>query len=120
MKLIKTERMWRSNGWRSSIIRPSGKNADSLALYWMVFPGIIKVVNVLEKDKDNDASVGSILKIKNKIYNSFDELLDQYISPRNERIKVVDSSVWQPVDYGRKISMKRITSLIFNIYKKSL
>ena len=40
-------------------------------------------------------------KIKNKIYNSFDELLARYIFPRNERIEEADSSVWQPVDYGR-------------------
>ena len=86
----------------------------------MVFPEIIKVVKILEKDKDNNASMGSILKIKNKIYNCFNELLDQYISPRNERIEVVDSSVWQPVNYGRKIRLKRITSLICNIYEKSL
>ena len=84
------------------LIRPSGKNADFLAVHWMIFPGIIKVVKVLEKDKDNDANIGSILKIKNKIYNSFDELLDRYISPRNECIEVADSSVWQPVDYERK------------------
>ena len=85
-----------------SLIRLSGKNAESLVVHWMVFPGIIKVVKVIEKDKDNDASIGSILKIKNKIYNSFDEWLARYISPRNERIEVSDSSVWQPVDCGRK------------------
>ena len=107
-----------------ALIKLSGKNADSLAVHWMVFSGIIKVVKVLEKDKDkdkdNDASIGSILKIKNKIYNSFDELLARYISPRNERIEEADSSVWQPVDYGRNTNMKRITSLICNIYEKTL
>ena len=86
----------------------------------MVFPGIIKVVKVLEKDKDNDASIGSILKIKNKIYSSFDELLARYISTRNERIVEADSSVWQPIDYGRQSNKKRITSLICNIYEKVL
>ena len=70
-----------------ALIRPSSKTADSLAVHWMVRPGIIKVVEVLEKDKDNDASIGNILEIKNEIYNSIDELLARYISPLNERIE---------------------------------
>jgi len=77
-----------------ALIRPSSKDVDSLAVHWMVFPGIIKVVKVLEKDKDIDASIGSILKIKNKLCKSIDELLARYISPLSERIEEAHSSIW--------------------------
>ena len=74
----------------------------------MVFPGIIKVVKVLEKDKDIDASIGSILKMKNKICNSIDELLARYIFPLSERIEEAHSSIWQPIDYGRSFNWTEI------------
>ena len=47
-----------------ALIRPSSKTADSLALHWMVRPGAIKIFEVREEDKDTDASVGNLLKIK--------------------------------------------------------
>ena len=47
-----------------ALIRPSNKSCDSLAVHWMVRPGCIKVIEVLEEDKDTDASVGNRLIIK--------------------------------------------------------
>jgi transcription elongation factor SPT6 len=47
-----------------ALIRPSSKSSDSLAVHWVVRPGSIKVVEVLEEDKDTAASIGNILKIK--------------------------------------------------------
>ena len=59
-----------------ALIRPSSKSSDSLAIHWVVREGCIKVVEVLEEDKDNDASIGNILKVKvsrtlNAIQSSF-------------------------------------------------
>jgi transcription elongation factor SPT6 len=69
-----------------ALVRPSSKNAESLAVHWLVRPGIIKVIEVTEEDKDNDASIGNTLMIKNEAYGSIDELLARYIAPMNERV----------------------------------
>jgi len=47
-----------------ALIRPSSKSSDSLAVHWVVKVGSVKVVEVTEEEKDTDASIGKILKIK--------------------------------------------------------
>lgn len=55
-----------------ALIRPSSKSSDSLAVHWVVRPGCVKVVEVTEEDKDTDASIGNILRIKvRRIYLRF-------------------------------------------------
>jgi len=72
-----------------ALIRPSNKSCDSLAIHWMCRPGCIKVIEVLEEDKDTDASVGNRLIIKKEMYESIDELLGRYIAPMNDRVEEV-------------------------------
>ncbi|KAL9179680.1 hypothetical protein ACHAXT_008970 [Thalassiosira profunda] len=72
-----------------ALIRPSNKSCDSLAIHWMVRPGCIKVVEVLEEDKDTDASIGNRLIVKGEVYESIDELLGRYIAPMNDRVEEV-------------------------------
>lgn len=47
-----------------ALIRPSSKSSDSLAVHWVVKEGSIKVVEIVEEDKETDASIGNTLKIK--------------------------------------------------------
>jgi transcription elongation factor SPT6 len=47
-----------------AMIRPSSKSSDSLAIHWVVREGCVKVIEVIEDEKDTDASIGNILKIK--------------------------------------------------------
>lgn len=47
-----------------AIIRPSSKSSDSLAIHWVVKEGCIKVIEVVEEEKETDASIGNILKVK--------------------------------------------------------
>lgn len=47
-----------------ALIRPSSKSSDSLAVHWVVKEGSVKVIEVVEEDKDTDASIGNVLKIK--------------------------------------------------------
>ena len=47
-----------------ALIRPSSKASDSLAIHWVVKEDSIKVIEVKEEDKDTDASIGNVLKIK--------------------------------------------------------
>ena len=50
-----------------ALIRPSNKSSDSLAIHWVVKEGMIKVIEVLEENKETDASIGNVLKIKVRI-----------------------------------------------------
>lgn len=70
-----------------ALIRPSNKHADCLAVHWLYRKGCTKVIEVVEEDKDNDASIGSTLKIKNDVYGSIDELLARYIGPMNDFVQ---------------------------------
>ena len=47
-----------------ALIRPSSKSSDSLAIHWLYADGKTKVVEVLEEDKETEASIGNKLKIK--------------------------------------------------------
>jgi transcription elongation factor SPT6 len=70
-----------------ALLRPSSKDCDTLALHWVVRPGVIKIIEVIEENKDTDASIGNILKIKNEEYGSIDELLGRYVAPLNDRVE---------------------------------
>ena len=70
-----------------ALIRPSSKSADSLAIHWAVKEGDVKVIEVTEEDKDTDASIGNILKIKDEAYGSIDEVLGRYIAPMNDYVE---------------------------------
>ena len=52
-----------------ALIRPSSKSSDSLAVHWVVRPGSVKVVEVLEEDKDTPVSIGNKLKVKVSLFN---------------------------------------------------
>ena len=70
-----------------ALVRPSSKSSDSLAVHWVVQEGSIKVVEVIEEDKDTDASIGNVLKIKDETYGSIDELLGRYVAPMNDYVE---------------------------------
>jgi transcription elongation factor SPT6 len=74
-----------------ALIRPSTKSSDSLAVHWVVREGSIKVIEVIEEDKETDASIGNILKIKGESYGSIDELLGRYIAPMNDFVGEVSN-----------------------------
>jgi transcription elongation factor SPT6 len=47
-----------------AFIRPSTKSSDSLAIHWVVKEGGVKVIEVIEQDKETDASIGNKLVVK--------------------------------------------------------
>jgi transcription elongation factor SPT6 len=69
-----------------ALIRPSSKSADSLAIHWMYREGQIKIIEVNEEDKDTDASIGNVLKVKGEEYGSVDELLGRHVAPMNDLV----------------------------------
>lgn len=72
-----------------ALIRPSKSDADRLAVHWVVRPGVVQCIEVVEVDKETDASIGRILKIKEEEYGSIDEILGRYIAPLNDRVEEV-------------------------------
>ena len=70
-----------------ALLRPSSRHSDSLAVHWVVKEGSIKVIEVLEDEKENDASIGKKLKVKDHEFGSIDELLARYISPMNDFVE---------------------------------
>jgi len=72
-----------------ALIRPSSKEADNLVLHWVVRLGVVKIIIVVEEDKESDVGIGSVLKIKDDAYGDIDELLARYVSPLNERVEEI-------------------------------
>jgi len=72
-----------------ALIRPSTRSWNALHIHWMVRGGCIKVIEVLEEDKDTDASIGNRLIIKKEVYGSIEELMGRYIAPMNDRLEEV-------------------------------
>ena len=105
-----------------ALIRPSSKSADSLAIHWMYSEGNIKIIEVTEEDKDTDASIGNVLKIKGESYGSIDELYGRYIAPMNDIVeelvnhrKFVDLSEDDLDDQLREQKQKNKNSIPYNI-----
>mmetsp|Transcript_3991 Transcript_3991/g.10444 ORF Transcript_3991/g.10444 Transcript_3991/m.10444 type:complete len:1955 (-) Transcript_3991:295-6159(-) len=105
-----------------ALIRPSSKSADSLAVHWMCSGGKIKIIEVNEEEKDTDASIGSVLKIKGESYGSIDELYGRYIAPMNDLVeelvnhrKFVDLSEDDLDDKLRKEKAANKNSIPYNI-----
>ena len=96
-----------------ALIRPSKRDADVLAVHWVVRPGVIQYIEVVEEDKETDASIGRILKIKDEEFGSIDEILGRYIAPLNDRVeevmnhrKFIDKLVDEVDTYLRELKEK--------------
>ncbi len=70
-----------------SLIRPTSSKADALKLYWLLRKDVVRLIEIQEEDKDNDASIGKTLKIKNETYGSIDELFASYVTPMNDHVE---------------------------------
>lgn len=62
------------------VIRPSSKGPDHLAVTWKVADGVYQHIDVLELDKENEFSVGRVLKIGGRYtYSDLDELIVSHV-----------------------------------------
>lgn len=78
------------------VVRPSTKGNDHVSLTWKVAKGVFKHIDVLEKDKLNDWSLGRTLVIGNNSFNEIDQILAEYIDPMTRRIaKLLDHPKFQ-------------------------
>lgn len=69
------------------IIRPSSKGNDHLAITWKVADGVYQHVDVLELQKENEFSVGRLLRVGGKFsYTDLDELIVDHVKAMARKV----------------------------------
>ena len=69
------------------VIRPSSKGPDHLAVTWKVHDGVFQHVDVLELDKENEFSVGKVLKVGRYTYSDLDELIVLHVRGMSKKVE---------------------------------
>ena len=69
-----------------SVIRPSSKGPDHIAVTWKVADGVFQHLDVLELDKDSTHSIGTKLKVANAVYGDLDELLVSHVRAMSKKV----------------------------------
>lgn len=69
------------------VIRPSSKGNDHLAITWKVADGVYQHVDVLELQKENEFSVGRLLRVGGKYtYTDLDELIVEHVKAMARKV----------------------------------
>ncbi|KAK3685519.1 SH2 domain-containing protein [Podospora appendiculata] len=69
------------------VVRPSSKGNDHLAITWKVADGVYQHVDVLELQKENEFSVGRILRVGSKYsYSDLDELIVDHVKAMAKKV----------------------------------
>ncbi|KAK0720611.1 SH2 domain-containing protein [Lasiosphaeris hirsuta] len=70
------------------VIRPSSKGNDHLAVTWKVADGVYQHVDVLELQKENEFSVGKVLRVGSKYnYSDLDELIVDHVKAMAKKVE---------------------------------
>lgn len=70
------------------VIRPSSKGNDHLAVTWKVADGVYQHIDVLELQKDNEFSVGKVLRVGSKYtYSDLDELIVEHVKAMAKKVE---------------------------------
>ncbi|KAJ5337051.1 Transcription elongation factor Spt6 [Penicillium brevicompactum] len=104
-----------SQGTGDVVIRPSSRGHDHLAVTWKVAQGVYQHIDVLELDKENEFSVGRVLKVGGKYtYSDLDDLIVNHVKAM---AKKVDEMVLH--EKFRKGSSKTETDQWLETYTKA-
>lgn len=69
------------------VIRPSSRGPDHLAVTWKVAQGVYQHIDVLELDKENEFSVGRVLRIGGKYsYSDLDDLIVNHVKAMAKKV----------------------------------
>ncbi|KAK5133491.1 hypothetical protein LTR08_007628 [Meristemomyces frigidus] len=69
------------------VVRPSSKGPDHLAVTWKVHEGVYQHIDVLELDKENEFSVGKVLRVGGKwSYSDLDELIVLHVKSMAKKV----------------------------------
>ncbi|TID29825.1 hypothetical protein CANINC_001574 [Pichia inconspicua] len=77
----------RDNG--EFVIRPSNKGNDHLTITWKVDNQLFQHLDVIEKDKPNEYSLGRILKVDDFQYHDLDELIVSHINNLHAKVEAM-------------------------------
>lgn len=70
------------------IVRPSSKGNDHLAITWKVADNVYQHIDVLEMQKDNEFSVGKLLRVGGKYtYSDLDELIVDHVKATARKVE---------------------------------
>ena len=69
------------------IIRPSSKGNDHLAVTWKVADNVYQHLDVLEMQKENEFSVGKVLRIGKYSYTDLDELIVEHVKAMARKVE---------------------------------
>lgn len=72
------------------VIRPSSKGPDHLAVTWKVHEGVYQHIDVLELDKENEFSVGRMLRVGGNSkwsYSDLDELIVLHVKAMAKKVE---------------------------------
>ncbi|KAJ6443334.1 transcription elongation factor spt6 [Purpureocillium lavendulum] len=70
------------------IVRPSSKGNDHLAVTWKVADNVYQHIDVLEMQKDNEFSVGKLLRVGGKYtYSDLDELIVDHVKAMARKVE---------------------------------
>ncbi|KAI9883854.1 MAG: hypothetical protein M1823_004365 [Watsoniomyces obsoletus] len=95
-----------SQGRGDAVIRPSSKGLDHIAITWKVSDNVYQHIDVLELNKENEFSVGRILKIGGKYtYSDLDELIVNHIKAMAR--KVDEMTLHEKFQGGSKTETER-------------
>lgn len=69
------------------VIRPSSRGHDHLAVTWKVAQGVYQHIDVLELDKENEFSVGRVLKVGGRYtYSDLDDLIVNHVKAMAKKV----------------------------------
>ncbi|KAG0154819.1 hypothetical protein PDIDSM_389 [Penicillium digitatum] len=76
-----------SQGPGDVVIRPSSRGHDHLAVTWKVAQGVYQHIDVLELDKENEFSVGRVLKVGGRYtYSDLDDLIVNHVNAMAKKV----------------------------------
>ncbi|KAK9447616.1 SH2 domain-containing protein [Limtongia smithiae] len=68
------------------VIRPSSMGSDHIAITWKVAEGVYQHIAVLELEKENDYTLGKVLKIGDNKYSDLDELIFMHVQAMARKV----------------------------------
>ncbi|KPI35737.1 Transcription elongation factor spt6 [Cyphellophora attinorum] len=92
---VQAEQYLGSQNRGDAVIRPSSKGTDHLAVTWKVADGIFQHIDVLELDKENEFSLGKILRIGSSAqyqYVDLDQLIAEHVRPMAKMVEQMVNS----------------------------
>ncbi|KAH7419901.1 SH2 domain-containing protein [Cadophora sp. MPI-SDFR-AT-0126] len=79
-----------------AVVRPSSKGNDHLAVTWKVADGVYQHIDVLELQKENEFSLGRMLRIGGRNYTDLDELIVDHVKAMAKKVtEMMDHDKYQ-------------------------